>query len=62
MLDLIWRRKKCCRDICGHSLPLCWGIPLVESHKMRKDATKSRGLKGILTGRIDNYRVIGMEI
>jgi len=62
MLDLIRRREKCRRDICGHSLPLCRGVPLVESHKMREDTTKSRGLKGILTGHADNDRVIGIEI
>ncbi|KAH8749837.1 hypothetical protein BGZ57DRAFT_968320 [Hyaloscypha finlandica] len=39
MLDLIRRREKCRREICGHSLPLCWGVPLVESHKMREDTT-----------------------
>jgi hypothetical protein len=34
----------------------------MESHKMREDAIKSRGLKGILTGCINNYIVTRMEI
>jgi hypothetical protein len=62
MLDLIRRREKCSRDIHGLSFPLCWGVPLIESHKMHEDATNSRGLKGILTGCTNNYIIIRMEI